>query len=475
MMTADVDWPWAMHVGFGCGVLVSPTAVLTVAHLVKDQNEKRVVVRSPSRQLDLAGTVELAADGSDLALIRLSKPTALTPAPIRPSLLITDHKVRIPGNLTANDEMSRIAQARVTGPDSQGGYSVVVDTTGGFPISPGHSGGAVIDDKLGAVVAICRSREKNDEVKVGRIIPIERAAVCWPELSPWLRWRLEEQRVVTDNVAWRELDARRSSALVTHWFPRSNGLQGGVGEGSESLNLFHGRFTARTEVAAWLNDATPGVLVVTGDPGSGKSALVARTVVDYPFNYAFFAKDRVAPDFLRGLCDALGEQPSDSIDVAAAAVRQHRPVVAIDGLDEAARGEDRSILEHANQLAQAGAKVLVGSRREVAKRLQAAKELDLDCDRYFDRSDLVAYCCDVLTRRDKPGDANAWRAAPGLNGEAAAIAAAAGTNFLVGGLVALARSIDDPGSSAGQRASNLDSAFDGLLASIDKRLGWEPE
>ena len=361
-----------------------------------------------------------------------------------------------------------------------GGYQIDIERDSGFAITTGHSGGAVIDDELGAVVALCRSREPNELVRVGRIIPIGEVARCWPDLAPWLGWRIDEQRVATSGTErWRTLDVRRADALRSHWHPRAHWLRGNSANDA-GVRYFRGRVAARGELNDWLNDPYLGVVVVTGEPGAGKSAVVARTVLDHSFGYAFFAKDRVSTDFVRGLCDALGDRPSDEIERAAELVyayqgeRQRRLTIAVDGLDEAARGEDLAIVEIAARFARSGAKVLIGSRRDAVKRLTDRRTIDLDDDRYFDHDDLATYCADVLCRADLGDKANAWASAPNLTEEANAIAVSADRNFLVAGLLALTRGMDEPGSPEPSRKAHLSAAFDELIGAIDKRLGWDP-
>ena len=67
-------------------------------------------------------------------------------------------------------------------------------------------------------------------------------------------------------------DARRTD-IQGHVLPRARGLDA---PGRDDLWLFQGRHAALRTARTWLLDDGPAALVVTGDPGSGKSALLAR-------------------------------------------------------------------------------------------------------------------------------------------------------------------------------------------------------
>jgi hypothetical protein len=67
-----------------------------------------------------------------------------------------------------------------------------------------------------------------------------------------------------------------------HWRPRARG----VSAVSERGHRFRGRHTALTEMVAWLDRSGPDrkVLVVTGSPGVGKSAVLGRIVTTADVN-----------------------------------------------------------------------------------------------------------------------------------------------------------------------------------------------
>ena len=65
----------------------------------------------------------------------------------------------------------------------------------------------------------------------------------------------------------------RQRDIRGHVLPRAQGLDA---PGRDDLWLFQGRHEALRTARRWLLDDGPATLVVTGDPGSGKSSLLAR-------------------------------------------------------------------------------------------------------------------------------------------------------------------------------------------------------
>ena len=470
---------WACHVCAGSGFLVAPTKVLTAGHVVGD--EKRVEVALSSSGAREIGTVRRSTNW-DLAVIELDKPFAgIDPAPIRPSARTAGHRVLVPGNLTDVDSLHRFARARVVAPAGDGSIQIDIEAGEGYAIVPGHSGGPVIDEELGAVIGVCNVKEAKAGMKVGWFVPIELAGEEFPELIPWLGWRLSEQRALTSGQArFGPLASRHTRACDAHWYPRSRGVR--TESRSPVGSVFSGRAKALADIRAWIATGNPGVFFVTGEPGAGKSAVVARALVDAdplhgdgsyarPFRHAFYAKDRSSVDLARGVSDALGGVPDAEVESALELVRQHSPLIAIDGLDEAAAEQAQAIVDLAHSIGRAGGQVLIGARRSVIPP-RPDFLLNLDTDLYFSEDDLADYCRAVLCRDDQPELTNAWRTASETAAEAKALAGRANRNFLIGGLLALARSLTEPGSPASDRAVTLEAAFDDLLTTIDRQLGW---
>jgi len=84
-------------------------------------------------------------------------------------------------------------------------------------------------------------------------------------------------------------DPQREHELREHFLPRARGVE----SAAEVAWRFVGRHAALAELAAWLADPDPPARVVTGDPGSGKSAVLGRLVVlaDTPLNHALIILD----------------------------------------------------------------------------------------------------------------------------------------------------------------------------------------
>jgi hypothetical protein len=152
------------------------------------------------------------------------------------------------------------------------------------------------------------------------------------------------------------------------------------GAPAEEKSWFTGRTEEVNRVAAWVRAAAPGVNIVTGSPGTGKSAIVGRVVsLSNPTERARLERDdqlNVHDDpgeksiqahvHARGLnadrvADLLGEglvrsgllapqeerrNASELVGQVQRAVEQGKrpPVIVVDGLDEA-RGEAFSIAE----------------------------------------------------------------------------------------------------------------------------------
>lgn len=229
----------------------------------------------------------------------------------------------------------------------------------------------------------------------------------------------------------------RHDELTSHWFPRARGALDALHE----VSFFRGREKAIEAIAAWAR--APGdtpILVITGDPGSGKSALAARLVVDtvaedgrdqaaspkpLEVSRALYARAKTARDLLSEVGDILGDT----------GLKVERPLVVLDALDEAAEPAEieRSVVQ---ELTEMGARVLIACRRTTARRL-GAPQIDLDeSGTYWRREDLADYCFAILTATDsvQPSPyANDPRAAGDV---CEAIAQSAGKSFLVARVLA---------------------------------------
>ena len=220
---------------------------------------------------------------------------------------------------------------------------------------------------------------------------------------------------------------------------------------------------------------------MTGQPGAGKSAVLARAALSVEAEHggpglAFHARAATIGDFLTALADLTGVDTPASADelvTSLADLPGQPPIrVVLDALDEAASDRDRrQITEALAELA-----VLPGLRVAVATRPLAAGNpyapggllaalgvtarddhnlVDLDSDTYFDLDGLRQFAAALLAQdgMDHPGPPGAawtqYRARPAVRDRlAAVIAERAGRNFLVAAMAAVplstARNMIDP-------------------------------
>jgi WD40 repeat protein len=180
----------------------------------------------------------------------------------------------------------------------------------------------------------------------------------------------------------------------THWLPRARGVEP---DAERSGWYFVGRRRALREIAGWL--AAPGtdrdrkMLVVTGTPGSGKSALISHTLVladrelrsSAPSLYkrelpedvvgsvdvAVHARGKDVGAVCHEIAAAAGVAASTPQDLFAALAERGRPMtIVLDALDEAVPDDISPLSVMLKKLARdpdgIGLRVLVGVRSAVA-------------------------------------------------------------------------------------------------------------
>ena len=300
----------------------------------------------------------------------------------------------------------------------------------------GFAGAPVFDRDADAVVGLLAPGPQG-----ARVLPLAALLTPWPWLRRLLGWRLDHD-----------------PALRTHWLPRARGSEL---ESDSGAWYFTGRTEARRAVCAWLDGDSP-LLVVTGGPGTGKSALLAHVLVGADPRWAARVPapgPRPAPEaidvalHLRGLTvDDVVARLAGSADVRAAdagellvALRDRRqaaggPVTVLcDALDEAATVEESlRIARLIAELAGAGvARVVVGARTAPAGSLRArvrrawgrtAAEIDLESERYLRRADVAEYVARRLAGEDTEGR---YPDAAALGAIAEDVAVRSRHNFLV--------------------------------------------
>ena len=237
---------------------------------------------------------------------------------------------------------------------------------------------------------------------------------------------------VQTRAAAREID------LTEHFGPRSRGVE----FESEQGMYFSGRRLVLTRIVDWLTaPASDGRgRILTGSPGSGKSAVLGRIVALSAPGYraavslagadprtivpedtvqvAIHARHKRLEDVVSRFAAELGlaaDSPSALLYELNRRSRDAPPIVAVlDALDEAGsgtaadtggRGEPRRIardlLRPMSEIP--GVRLLIGTRRELISSLGTGFEmLDLDAPAYADDEDVAGYVAAVLLAADEP-------------------------------------------------------------------------
>lgn len=301
------------------------------------------------------------------------------------------------------------------------------------------------------------------------------------------------------------LDLEMQRAYSEHWVPKARGAPDGT-----SGWYFTGREQALTELVEWLErpSADGKARIVTGGPGSGKSALLARIVtLSHPasrgevlaaaerepgpggvppagvVSAAVHVRHMLLNDVVRHIAQSLGCIANDAAELVEAI--GHRPgktVIVVDALDEA--DEKRQIVSGLlRPLADLGRIfLLVGTRPDTAqpgRRFrglgEAVVEIDLDTPRYIGSDDVRRYVERRLLANEEPGRATAYSANPALAHEvASAVSTRARNVFLVAhtAVVSLLTNpfpvdVDVPGW-AERLPTGLESAFRFFLDEIER-------
>lgn len=334
----------------------------------------------------------------------------------------------------------------------------------------GFSGSGVWSAEYEAVVAVVTQAGGGD----GRALTLRRAVECLPGEN-------------LEDLAWWSLSHDRDAK--GHWEPRARG----VSRASHRRPRFQGRQAALLKIKSWLDrdQASRRVLVVTGAPGAGKSAVLARIVTTADLGRhvvlpasddgiratagsvgcAIHAKGKTAlevatevaraasaelPDRLECFDDTLYRSLEERrISDEGSGPRPRRFNVIIDALDETVSPEQTRViirevvLPMARRCADAGAQVIVGLRRADAEGdlLEAfgrsAELVDLDSEEFFAREDLAAYAMATLQMADRDEIGSPYADDAVARPVADRIAELSDANFLVAGLMAQTHGIFD--------------------------------
>ena len=516
---ADTTWQAAVHASagdnepIGAAVVVDTDKLLTCAHVVvsADGTARRPLWVSfpmtdgvPRRRVAEL-TLTYDAPVRDLALLIIEEPVppGVEPAPVRtprPSDLLG--KGWWAFGFPDRDLLGNSADGAVG--EALGHGWIRLDTGSRYPVRPGFSGAGLWSADYQAVVGIVGQSQGNGD---GRAISMHQAFRCFPEqeLEVLAAWTLQAASEV-DQRQWGWTLARDPQG-PRHWRPRARG----VSIQNERGFRFRGRTAALSQVVRWLDRAEPDrrVLVVTGSPGVGKSAVLGRiiTTADAGVRQSLPPEDRavkaslgsvscavhakgktaleVAEEIARAASASLPGKPGDLAPVIREVLREpggRKFNVIIDALDEAAGPDqarvimDEIVLPLIKECSEAGAQVVVGTRRrddggELLDRFGDVLDvLDLDDPQYFAEEDLAEYAlaCLRFAGRERPDNSytDERLAAPLAN----QIAAMSGRNFLVAGLIARSHGLHDQ-EAADPALVAFPATVDMALADYLERLG----
>ena len=466
---------------FGTGTLVTDTHVLTAAHVVRRNGPVKVQFldgtssgEMPAERVDLGPVAEQL----DIAVLELGAGAGDRPPPA--TLWAAERlpqETKAFGYPLAEMYLTGVwRDSRVSGA-VQGGLAQLDWDQGGT--LAGHSGGPVCDKASGLMAGVLVQGSKPGYFD--RMVTLAAVRTVWGGLPrPWL-FEGEETRA--------------------HFAQRATGQRSRARGG----DLFRGRQEALAVVHGWLcADAGPEIpLVITAQPGAGKSAVLARVVLaieqaGHSYGVAFHSRGATVADLVDAISAAAGlDTPSSWQELVAALMSQDGHdvlAVAVDALDEAKSDQDLAELRQAlRELAR-----LTWLRVAVATRPLAARDVygpashlrglgvsrensrnlvNLDADRFFAAGDLIAYADTLLaqggfTNPGPPG--GAWESYR-QNKEARArlaqvVAHRADRNYLVAGLAAFQLGEDDTALDPASPLFNAADVPSGIGDALDKHL-----
>jgi WD40 repeat protein len=460
----------------GGGVLIDQRRVLTCASVARGhQAEKPLWLAFPRAGLPRSfrmrvANVTIVSPDADAALLELDGDA---PAGVRPARLRCPSDADLVGDtwwafgVTTGAPFGREVTGRI---GATMGYGRV-ELRGPDAISQSEfAGSGIWSPQYDAVIALVDGGRAGGEGGGPRLaVTVRQTDIELPEsrIGELARWSaIQDGADSLGGWGWTFFAGVPAGA---HWQLLGRGA---VTDG-DRRHRFRGRQAALRSIIAWLTRSIVDdrVLVVTGSPGAGKSAVLGRVVstADSAIRAELPADDAgekapvdsvacavhaqgktaldVAMEIARAAAIRLPEEPGQLaplLEARLAARRGTRFNVVIDGLDEAASPrEARSIVDDVivpvvRTCNAVGAQVIVGTRRggELVARLDGATVIDLDAPEFFAENDLVEYALATFL-----SEADDLRDSPHLEAETArtaaeSIARVAGSNFLVAGLLA---------------------------------------
>ena len=380
-----------------------------------------------------------------------------------------------------------------------------LDTESPYLVTKGFSGGGLWSPDYQAVVGLVGQAHANGD---GRAFTLYQAVNAMRE---------DELELLTDRgditTAGPDALASWGWALATdvearrHWVPRSRG----VTIETERGYRFRGRRIVLTEIVTWLEreQLDREVLVVTGSPGVGKSAVLARIVTTADAGIAaalpnidsalrapigsiacaVHAKGKTALEVGHEIARAASAQLSERLDDLVPGIRSalteqgggRRFTVVVDALDETVTTADARLIIHqllvplVETCSDVGVQVLVGTRRRdadgdlIAQFGLAHSDIDLDLPSYFELEDLVASAEATLQLIGDERPGNPYTDIDTAQPLARRIALVSAPNFLIAGLIARTHGLHDDKSAdpaAVSATPTVGSALAGYLARV---------
>lgn len=410
----------------GSGVLVSESHVITALHNLVGLSDSNIrfsvcfpaLPGKPSAAIKPACV--LRCPELDLAVITLDEDLVGLPAPLHPS-----RGARLPNRAEAFGFPITLGAIGMwcsfVSPRPLPSGHVQWTCEGPVGALKGHSGGPVVHAKYPLLLGILV--QGAEALGFDTMLPVRRIAACWSGFRlPWLFF----------------------------------GSEGRLGHRPEA-NAFLGRSKALGKIRTWIeaSESPSEVLVITGQPGGGKSAVLRE---------AAFAAERLLPGnglvfdahgatriqmlkAIAELMDLTSHRPEDILQEALDTNHGRTYIIMVDALDEAAKGHRRMIAQTLVQLAQVPVLRVIVATRRVATDTDldldgflkllgvnsptADNLIDLDTDDYFDGQALADYTRELLAH-----EPDGFWEPDQRNRVADAVVARAGRNFLVAELAA---------------------------------------
>lgn len=218
-----------------------------------------------------------------------------------------------------------------------------------------------------------------------------------------------------------EVDGRRvagdTTDLFSHFEPRGRGVEHVHDPGS----YFTGRESALTVLRAYLGaPGGRGALVVTAAPGSGKSAVLGRLVLEGHSDVSVNARHQTLETLVGRLAAAADIRAASSAALLKALCDRQAPFrIVVDSLDEAGPAGDKVEARRIawDLLRPLGdvpcVRLVIGSRRELLSYIgEHLSSIDLDSPQYADDTSTAEYVRRILMAAnspyaDRPAEANA--------------------------------------------------------------------